>query len=68
MRNFPIKINGIKFDEMNVAENYLEMVAEHPEFAANGGMIYVFPEECQAVHGEADNVVLNRGCFKIQSV
>ena len=48
MKNFPIKINGIKFDEMNVAENYLEMVAEHPEFAANGGMIYVFPEECQA--------------------
>ena len=48
MRNFPIKINDIEFDEMNVAENYLEMVEEHPEFAANGGMIYVFPEECQA--------------------
>ena len=51
MKNIPLKINGVRFDKLMIAENYEDMYGGHEEMTSIGefgGIAYVFDSDCKA--------------------
>ena len=51
MKNIPLKINGVRFDKLMIAENYKDMYGGHEDMTSIdefGGIAYVFDSDCKA--------------------